>query len=68
MPVFIPDWHLVNRSLVNAAHARGIAVIPWTVNNPAVMRKMIAAGIAGMISDDVDQMLQVVAEGVPAAR
>jgi hypothetical protein len=32
------------------------------------MRKMIAAGVDGMISDDVDLLLQVVREKVPAGQ
>jgi glycerophosphoryl diester phosphodiesterase len=62
--VLSPQWRLVNRSLVAAAHARGIAVIPWTVNDPAVMQRMIAVGVDGLISDDVDLMMRVVREGV----
>jgi glycerophosphoryl diester phosphodiesterase len=31
--VLSPQWHLATRSLVRAAHARGIAVIPWTIND-----------------------------------
>jgi len=63
--VLSPEWHLASRSLIKAAHARGIAVIPWTVNDPATMHRLIADGVAGIISDDVDLLLTVVRDSVP---
>ena len=57
-----PEWHLVTPSLVKAAHAAGVAVIPWTINDREAMHKVIAANVDGMISDDVDLMMDVVKE------
>ncbi len=57
--VLSPEWHLVDRALVARAHARGLAVIPWTVNDAHAMERVIAAGVDGLISDDVDLMLAV---------
>ena len=36
------------------ARALGIAVIPWTVNDPAMMAKLIDMGVDGIISDRPD--------------
>jgi glycerophosphoryl diester phosphodiesterase len=43
---------LVGRSLVRAAHARDAAIIAWTVNDPAEIERLAAAGIDAIVSDD----------------
>ncbi len=60
--ILSPEWHLVTPSLVKAAHAVGVAVIPWTINHREAMHKVIAANVDGMISDDVDLMMEVARE------
>jgi glycerophosphoryl diester phosphodiesterase len=60
--ILSPEWHLVTPSLVKAAHAAGVAVIPWTVNDRNAMHKVLSANVDGMISDDVDLMMQIVKE------
>ena len=40
--------------LLAEARALGIAVIPWTVNDPAMMVKLIDMGVDGIISDRPD--------------
>ena len=39
------------RSLIAAAHALGLKVIPWTVNEPERIDRLIAWGVDGLISD-----------------
>jgi glycerophosphoryl diester phosphodiesterase len=36
-------------------------VIPWTVNEPAAMKALIAAGVDGLISDRPDVLKDLVA-------
>ena len=42
------------------AHALGLEVLPWTVNDVADMRRLIAAGVDGLISDYPDRLRAVV--------
>jgi glycerophosphoryl diester phosphodiesterase len=46
-----PHWMLVSAEVIDAAHARGLEVLTWTVNDLAVMRTLVAQGIDGIISD-----------------
>lgn len=42
---------LVDRRLIEAAHRRGLAVIVWTIDDEADMRRLLAAGVDGIITD-----------------
>jgi glycerophosphoryl diester phosphodiesterase len=45
-------WHqAVDLALVAAAHARGLAVRAFTVNEPAEMDRLLALGVDGLITD-----------------
>ena len=45
--------HLVlSRSTVERCHARGAAVIAWTVNEPEELERVIALGVDGVVTDD----------------
>ena len=46
-----PEWSLVDAALIEHAHARGLAVITWTVNEPTTMAALAALGVDGIISD-----------------
>jgi len=52
---------LVGRALVQAAHARGAAVIAWTVNDPVSARRLAAIGVDAIVSDDPGMVLRVLA-------
>ena len=52
-------------ALVAEAHTLGLAVIPWTVNEPKDMERAIALGIDGLISDYPDRLRAVLqAKGI----
>jgi glycerophosphoryl diester phosphodiesterase len=56
-------------ALVTEAHALGLDVIPWTVNEPRDMELAIAAGVDGLITDYPDRLRAVLASkgiAVPA--
>jgi glycerophosphoryl diester phosphodiesterase len=47
-----PDYPLVTGTpYVDRAHALGLKVIPWTVNDAAAMREQIGYGVDGIITD-----------------
>jgi len=50
--IVAPHRALVTRARVRAAHAAGIAVVPWTANRPAAWNRLIAAQVDGIITDD----------------
>lgn len=49
-----PEHVDLTEPLVHEAHALGLRVLPWTVNDPARMRQMIQWGTDGFITDRPD--------------
>jgi glycerophosphoryl diester phosphodiesterase len=54
-----PHWMLISTELVDAAHARGLQVITWTVNDIETMRDLVRLGVDGIISDHPERFLAV---------
>jgi len=52
--VYSPDFRLLDKRQIEAAHALGIRVIPWTVNDRAAMLELVAMGVDGLITDYPD--------------
>jgi len=58
-----PDYQLVTgRPYVEHAHALGLKVIPWTVNDTDAMRAQIGYGVDGLITDYPTLLRSVLAE------
>ncbi|QXD14265.1 glycerophosphodiester phosphodiesterase [Rhodocaloribacter litoris] len=53
--IYSPDFRLVDEALVEAVHARGMQLIPWTVNDVEAMRRLKALGVDGLITDYPDR-------------
>ena len=53
---------LVTSSVVEKAHRAGLQVVAWTINDPEQMRRLIAAGVNGIITDFPDRLLSVLSE------
>jgi glycerophosphoryl diester phosphodiesterase len=60
--IYSPDYKLVDKELIHAAHARNIQVIPWTVNDADTMRGLLALGVDGLITDYPDLGIEVISE------
>lgn len=58
-PDYVP---FTTQSMVDEAHAAGLDVIPWTVNDKPTMHKLIDDGVDGIISDYPNRMREVAAE------
>lgn len=63
--VWSPHAMDLSPALVAEAHALGLAVVPWTVNEPKDMERAIALGIDGLITDYPDRLRAVLlAKGI----
>lgn len=60
--ILSPEWHLVDEPMLTFAAEKNMKVIPWTVNEPADMRKLIKLGVHGIISDYPDRLLNLLKE------
>ena len=52
--IYSPHFALLDRRQTDAAHALGVRVIPWTVNDADSMRKLTGMGVDGLITDYPD--------------
>ena len=52
----------LNQAAIAASHARGLKVWAWTVDDPQEARRLLSAGIDGLISNVPAVMQQVIAE------
>jgi len=60
--IYSPDYNLLDQAQIDAAHAQSILIIPWTVNDAASMRDLVAMGVDGLITDYPDLGVRVLAE------
>ena len=60
--VWSPFWRNVTVEAVKEAQALGLKVIPWTVNDPSEMARLIGLGIDGLITDYPDRAKAVLKE------
>lgn len=54
-----PRHDLVTEDLCIAAHQRGLSVYTWTVDEPAVMQRLIAEGVDGIMTNYPDRLRSV---------
>lgn len=49
--IYSPAYELITENLVTEAHAKGIRIVPWTVNDAATVKKLKALKVDGLITD-----------------
>jgi glycerophosphoryl diester phosphodiesterase len=59
--VWSPNYRDLDGARVREAQALGLQVLPWTLNEPADMRRMIELGVDGLITDYPDRVRAVMA-------
>lgn len=60
--VWSPDHGDLTRAALEEAQTLGLKVVPWTVNAPADMHRLIEWGVDGIISDRPDVLRRVAGE------
>ena len=60
--VWGPDYRDLDAQRVQRAHALGLRVVPWTVNEPADMQRLLGFNVDGMTSDRPDLLRAVLAQ------
>lgn len=64
--IWSPNFYDLSARLVDEAHALGLQVLPWTVNEPSDMERLIGWGVDGLITDYPDRARDVMrARGLP---
>ncbi len=67
--VWSPNGGAVTEALVKEAQGIGLKVVPWTINNPADMDRLIGWGVDGIITDYPDRLREVMQKrGMPLPR
>jgi glycerophosphoryl diester phosphodiesterase len=53
---------IMSRRFIREAHAKNVAVEPWTVDDPQLMKQYIEWGVDGIMTDRPDLMIKVLKE------
>jgi glycerophosphoryl diester phosphodiesterase len=57
--VWSPNGGYLTEAMVKEAQGLGLQVVPWTINNPADMERLIGWGVDGIITDYPDRLRSV---------
>jgi glycerophosphoryl diester phosphodiesterase len=64
--IWSPSYRDLTEALVKEARSLGLKVLPWTVNDPADMQRLLDWGVDGLITDYPDRLREVMAaKGLP---
>lgn len=55
----LPDSAIVDRKLIEAAHGRNLQVHIWTVNDETAMKRLLDAGVDGIMTDYPERLLKL---------
>jgi glycerophosphoryl diester phosphodiesterase len=56
--IYCPSFDFLDEELVRRAHAVGVRVLPWTVNEPAQWKRLIGWGVDGVATDYPDRLAE----------
>lgn len=62
LPVRILGARTTSARVLAAYHSAGVEVHIWTINDPAEMRRLLDAGVDGIVTDRADLALAVIAQ------
>lgn len=62
IPLDLNGLKILDEALVDKAHAAGIRVHAWTINDPEDMQRMLDWGVDGIITDRPSQLLEFLPE------
>ncbi|MBR5036134.1 MAG: hypothetical protein IKX69_02990 [Prevotella sp.] len=57
-----PAWQIMDKEMVDRAHADGMKIVTWTVDDKEQIRKVIDMGVEAVISNYPNRLLEVVNE------
>jgi glycerophosphoryl diester phosphodiesterase len=57
--IWSPDYAGLTAARLSEAHEAGLAVVPWTVNDPEDAGRLIEMGVDGLISDRPDLIIEL---------
>jgi glycerophosphoryl diester phosphodiesterase len=60
VPLRVLRMRTTSARVIRAVHALGIEMHVWTINDPAVMRRLLDRGVDGIVTDRSDLALDVV--------
>jgi glycerophosphoryl diester phosphodiesterase len=64
--LYCPSYAFVDDDVVRRAHAAGVRVVPYTVNDPEHWERLLGAGVDGLTTDYPDRLAAFLrARGVP---
>lgn len=67
--VWSPNYRDINPSILATARSLGLQIIPWTVNDPVDLRRMLDWQVDGIITDYPDRLRALLRErGMPLPR
>lgn len=58
--IYSPYYLLVNEKLISYARQQNMQVIPWTINEPTEIKRILSLGVDGIITDYPDRAMALI--------
>lgn len=65
---YCPDYRFLDEAQVRRCHAAGIRVVPWTVNEEADWKRLLAWKVDGITTDEPDRLAAFLKKSGPGLR